>query len=656
MTIFRGLTMLTCLLFTLNALAQKAPMKWGKVPNSDLKMTEYELDSEAEAVVLGEYGTIKFSFTSEGEPNYEFYYHRRVKILKESGVERGNVSIDYNRERGAEKIKNLRAQVFFPDGSKEQLKRKDFFEEKVDDAWTKKNFAFPNLKPGCIIEYKYTKVCDHVFTLEDWYFQESIPVRFSQLQVDIPEVYQYVYLLESGSKQIEQSVDKGLMGGGGQAMFKINRVGFKMTDLAAMRRESHITTMRDYLASVRFQLKTYASSNGNIDVITNWEGLAKELAESSNFGKRFSKPSKYTLISRGAATHVDKTASTLDKIRQAQKFITSKVKWDGTYGIWCEESLNDLFAKKIADGAEINLMLLAILKSQGIEAYPLLSSTRSYGRIIRLYPIVEQFNHVMVYVVVDGKPMVLDALDAFHPVGYPHSEALNHFGLVLDGKSSQWVDIKTKSSSKSILSTMTLDAEGNLSGMINVGMNGYYAIYNRKVFDDAPKYGDWKKNLENVYPESQIDSIETVNLDDIDASFKVNIGCTIKGAAQVNGDFMYLTPVLMPAYDKNPYKLEKRNYPVDLIHPWKENYILNLTIPEGYVLEELPESVLLALPEDGGRFNFQVKKVDETHIQLVSKASFKQRYFRPAEYQGVKKFVDLIVEKQGEQIVLKKKN
>ncbi len=655
MTIFRIFTSLLFLLLSFSVSAQKGPMKWGRVLKADLEMTEYNLEPDAEAVVLGEYATIDFSFDSD-VVNYEFFFHKRIKILKESAVDRGNISIGYSGKGGFERIRGLKAQVIFPDGSREELGKKDFFEEKVTDNWRRKKFAFPNLKPGCVIEYKYKKISEGINTLEDWYFQEGIPVRFSQIQVDIPSVYQYVYLIESGSQKIEHTEDNNIQGGGGATSFKANRVTFKAENIPAMKEESYITTMRDYQASVRFQLKEILYSSGSSQkFLSTWKELAKELEENKSLGRNYLKSSTHSNVVNAAKSHIDKSASHLDKIKQAQKFITSQMKWDGSYGIWCKESLNKLFAKKIADGAEINLMLLAILRSQGLNAYPALTSTRDHGKTIHLYPIYEQFNHIMVYLEVDGKPIILDALDAFHPVGYPHSNSLNHFAWVLNKKDPKWIEVKTKNSTKSFLATFDLNVEGDLKGTINAGSNGYYAITEREEFHDS-KYGDWKNVLEGTFPEVQIDSIEVINKEEIDKSLKVNIDCTIAKAAQVNGDFIYLNPVVSPAYGENRFKLEKRNYPVDQIHPWKENYILNLTIPEGYDLEELPEPVLLALPADGGRFSHQIKKIDDTHIQLVSKVTIKQTYFSPEEYLGLKKFIDLIIEKQEEQIVLKKKS
>jgi len=654
MPIVKVFTSLFLLLSALAVSAQKAPMKWGKVPPADLAMTEYDLDTEAEAVVLGEYATIDFSFDGEGT-TYEFYKHKRVKILKKSGVDRGDISIYYYRKKGSEKIRNLKAQVIFPDGSKEEVGRKEIFDEKIDDFWSVKKFAFPNLKPGCIVEYKYTKTSDRIITLQDWYFQEDIPVRFSEIQLDIPSIYSYIYLLESGGGEIERFEKSNIQGGGGQTSFLENRVVFTMRNVEAMKTETYITTMKDYLSNVRFQLKQYTSNTGNVDVLSTWKKLAKTLEDDFDFGKQYLKSSYSSKIVKAAASHIDASASDLDKIKQAQKFIANQVKWDQSYSYWCSESLNKLFEKKIADSGEINMMLLALLKKNGIKAYPALTSTRNHGKVIQLYPIIKQFNHMVVYAEVDGKEMILDALDKYHPVGYPHSNALNHFAWVVDEKNPKWVDVQTKNSTKSLLATFELDATGSLKGTINAGSNGYYAIHERELFNDS-KYGGWKEELETVYPETKIDSIEVINKEDINQSLKVHLGCTISNAATVSGDFIYINPVIVPAYDENPFKLEKRNYPIDQIHPWKENYILNLTIPEGYALEELPEPILLSLPDNGGRFSHQLKMVDETHIQLVSKVTIKQTYFRPEVYAGVKKFIDLIVEKQAEQIVLKKKS
>ncbi len=76
-------------------------------------------DTTAEAVVLGNFGDLEIDF-SRGDIRYNYEQHRRVKILKRSGFEKGDVTISFYKK--GEKVSNLQAQVFTPDGKKYSLK------------------------------------------------------------------------------------------------------------------------------------------------------------------------------------------------------------------------------------------------------------------------------------------------------------------------------------------------------------------------------------------------------------------------------------------------------------------------------------------------------------------------------------------------------
>ena len=53
----RLLSFWLCFAFILpTAFSQKAPIKWGKISKADLEMTNYELDPEAGAIVLCDFG------------------------------------------------------------------------------------------------------------------------------------------------------------------------------------------------------------------------------------------------------------------------------------------------------------------------------------------------------------------------------------------------------------------------------------------------------------------------------------------------------------------------------------------------------------------------------------------------------------------------
>ena len=162
--------------------AQKAPVIWGKIPPEDLKMTHYEADSSAGAVVLANYGKLTFNFLAQdGDTRFELAIHKRIKILNKAAFEEGDIEIPFYSENKYEVINKLRAQLITPDGKVIQVNKKDIFVEKVNNRLSLKKFTFSNLMEGAVVEYQYTLSSKDLIHLEEWYFQENIPVRWSEL-------------------------------------------------------------------------------------------------------------------------------------------------------------------------------------------------------------------------------------------------------------------------------------------------------------------------------------------------------------------------------------------------------------------------------------------------------------------------------------------
>jgi len=86
----------------------------------------------------------------------------------------------------------------------------------------------------------------------------------------------------------------------------------------------------------------------------------------------------------------------------------------------------------------------------------------------------------------------------------------------------------------------------------------------------------------------------------------------------------------------------------------QEQAIITINLPAGYEIEELPKKATIFLPEMGGKFQYSIS-TNANSIKLISKVIQKQLFFEPEEYALIKEFYDLVAEKLGEQIVLKKK-
>ena len=652
--------------------AQKAPIKWGKVSEEDLKMTVYEQDSAASAVILCDYGTVQFDLRGD-DFQTEFEHHKRIKILKEGGYRQADIEIPYYKE--LESVIGLKAQVILPDGKKLEVSKKDIFTEEVTENWSMKKIAFPGIVPGAIIEYKYKINSERLFELREWYFEYDIPVRWSEFRTSIPEWYDYL-VLNQGTIQLNKEYDhadqtfairvnqrieggiaqgKAVRSGIQQLSVRVNKVRYTLENIPALYPEGYITTMDDYRTRLRFQLQAVQFPNSTREpVLSTWPKLAERLTESSSFGLQYLKKRNFKSAWKEVQSQLGNYSSEKEKVNFLYQFVIKNIKWNDLYSMYVQTSLNDCYKKKQGYSGELNLMLLGLLKEAGITAYPILISTRGNGKVVQIYPIVDQFNHVIVYASVDGKEILMDASDPHRPMNYLKINALNSSGWLVDAKNPQWVNIVPQKGSETMFSIFTLDEEGTLQGDMKVRYEGYSAITERGVAEKSKKGEHWKKELTALYPDANLVEIKYEGLENVEKPLTAILKLELPEVGQVSGDFIYLNPTVYTGFDENPFKIENRTYPVDIPYPIGERNIVNIEIPEGYLVEELPEAAKIALPGKAGSFQYVVSQKDNT-IQLVSRIRVDKVRFEPEEYTAIRSFFEMIIEKQSEQIILKKK-
>jgi hypothetical protein len=104
----------------------------------------------------------------------------------------------------------------------------------------------------------------------------------------------------------------------------------------------------------------------------------------------------------------------------------------------------------------------------------------------------------------------------------------------------------------------------------------------------------------------------------------------------------------------NPFKVEKREYPVDFGSPLEKVYICKLTVPDTYGVDELPQSKIFVLPGNGAKFLYNVSNTGNL-VTITSTIQINKNLFIQTEYSGLREFYNHVVAKQAEQIVLKKK-
>ncbi len=634
-------------------------MAFGKIPKEDLAMTVYEPDTTADAVVLCDFGECKVIRGSEAF-RQKFTRHKRIKILKSSGFGYADVSIPFYSYKKLEKFYFDRAQIKLPDGSKVKLNKKDVFIEEVNDKWSAAKFTFPKVQEGCVIEYAYVINSSSIEQLHDWYFQDDIPTRYSEFRVEFPNYFVYSYLFQ-GKEGMQFITEQNGMNvfKGDNGTFRISNRRYILQNAPAMTPEPYLTTLDDYIAKIRFQLNEVRHPDGNIEnIMSTWKELQKELDNQPYFGQQYQKKPNYRKMVQQMLPLTEELSTQTEKARFYYDYFSKNFEWNGRFSMWTQtEKLTDIFEKKKdLKSCDLNMMLLTTLREAGITAYPLLTSTRSHGKMIEGYPLIDQFNHMMVFALPDSKPLIMDLTEPLNPPGYPNVDALNGRGWLMKTGSPSWMDIKPPANSGDFfILEMSLSETGDVSGLMTGIYRGYNAIPERRFYKNNDIKKHWEARIGEQFPGLKLDSVKCIHLDELGEPFADSLWLHIAGAAQSSGDFMYLPSVLYSHFFESPFKLNKRLFPVDMSYPYTEYYLMKLQLPQGYALEELPESVHYVLPANGGSLHFAVEDKGNGEIDVLAKIVIKKAMFKVEEYNGVKELFDRVTEKYGEMIVLKKK-
>ena len=637
--------------------AQKPlPIEFGKIPLEDLQMKVYAKDSSAEAVVLCDYGD--YSYTFDNKYPYVLYKkHIRIKILKKSGFNFANVKIGYQVDYGRknETIRDFKACTYnLEDGLVKAypIDEKSVFEDKANEDYYYKTFTFPNIQEGSIIEYSYEMESGVWSNLRSWEFQKNIPVVWSEWRGKIPGYFNFNVTLQSltplhineseeGSENFIRSVTRD----------PYLQYRFVMKDIATLKTEPYLTTIENFRSKIDFELAaTYFPNQYRVDYSQTWESLNGTLMEDENFGraiKRFDKADKIAKALK--VLHPD----TLGLVKAAYKLIQTTMQWNDLERFTTNENLDKIFEKRTGTSAEINLILVRLLRECGLEANPVILSTRQNGKVSDLV-LLDRFNYVVAHIVLGGKDILLDATNPLMTVGMLPIRCLNERGRLISKKGSRWVTITpSPMRRKTTINNMAINTDQSIKGTSQTTFFGHSAadFRNAVLLKGKDSYlSDYKKNR----PNQSTESLEIINLDTLEKEAILSVKKTFNEAYSMAGERIYISPMLGEGESNNPFKVSERQYPIDFGVPQEETYIANLSLPEGYAVEEMPKQESILLPNNGGRFLFSCIN-ENGELKITSKITLKKAIYSPEEYQSLREFYSRIVSKHAEQVVLKKK-
>ncbi len=667
-----------CLQTTLLA-QEKLNIKFGKIKPEDFEVTSKLIDSSTNAVVVADVGTSRFVANSH-EVSFSLLHtqKKRIKIISKNGFAVATISIPlYVSSDKEEKLEDLDAFTYNLENGKvveTKVPKASVFTERSSKNWIIKKFTFPALKEGSIIEYAYKIKSDFFFNLQPWTFQGEYPVLWSQYDVDLPDFYKFVTISQgyhpfhinkstptahrfSFTERTERGANsRDVPMTSTSSIFNVDGItdshSWVMKDVPALKEEAFTTTVNNSISKIEFQLNQVAYPNQlTRDVMSSWGKTASDLLEEEQFGVPITRPNNW--LNDDVKNIVGAGGNQLDKARKILEYIRDNFTHNGDNGIYSSKNLKDILKNKNGSVADLNLLLIAMLKSQNIDANPVILSTRSNGLTHEFYPLLNRYNYVIAKAMIDGVDYFLDAT----------AKKLDFGRLPLKLYNGHAREIKTPAASpiyfradslREIANTRVYLSNidgGTYEGGFKQTMGTYESLglRNKMTQTSAEEYN---KSLKQQYPEEV--EVSNVQLDSL-KSLKdpVAIRYDLKINSFGNEDMVYFNPIFSGAIKKNPFTAAQRFYPVEMPYTFTDNYSLVMEIPKGYTVEELPKSVRYKFNEEEGLFEYLVN-ADKQFITVTRRLVMNRATFTNEDYEYLRELYSFIVKKDTEQIVFKK--
>lgn len=638
----------------------KAQSKFGNATIDELKMTEYPNDTTADALILIKQGETRFKY--EDGFQFEFTFQVKIKILKQEGLEWCNQSISYYEisNKSKEKITNLSGTVYnLEDGkiTKTKLSKEYISDQDSDGKWKIKKFSLPGAKVGSVIEFKYVITSDFLYELREFAFQESIPSLYSSYEIVIPEYFNYnvnsqgyIPFDQSDRTLVNESFTLRIDGGttgpavNDRVTCKATKYIFKASNIPAMKYEPYTWTINDYISKVTFELKSTQMPRSNIKYYsTTWENIAKELLDSGNFGGNLKKTGLFK-------KDFEKVEPSAENARNVLYSIRDQVKWNKSNSFY-PSNLNEALKTGLGNSADLNFLLINALNASGIEAYPVVISTRSNGLLPMSHPSLSAFNYCLTAIKIDTTMFFVDAADKYSDLNLLPAKCMVSQARVITPQSSYWVDLSTISTSTAIRNIQWNPSEEGYNVAIDEVMRGNIAHDFRVDFNE--NYKDQDEYVEKL--QSKLEGqIENFSIDGIlNSAQDIKVSYTLKSNIETNGEYIYISPIIIKQFSENPFKKETREHPIsfDYLTNFKQNIIIN--IPDGYVAEEVPKSEKLAFTDN--KINLSYTTAQQGNKILIRYGfQLNTLLFLQLEYEYLKDFYSKAVSKNNDQIVLKK--
>lgn len=617
-----------------------------KLTDEDLKSDKSVKYPDAPAEVL--YRSIHFRV------DYDGYLYKdvvdRVKIYN-----KGNASdyLDfkialYEDNRGnRETLNNLKAYTYnWENGKKVEVKveRNEKYKSKEDKNYTVTKFAFPNVKDGSVVEYSYMIYTPFIGSTPRVLIEDEIPVRYVEYVFDSPKPIGYTLNYKGDLTPTYRDVSEKKMYGGDYNLYR-----FGYDNVPPYKEEKYVLNSDNYKTGIKSELNSILRGTDLKSYALTWKDISKRLYEDDNFGYELK---KQNLVKDLLPAEIKEIPLKTDKARAILRYVQKNYTWNKEDDVTTDKGIRNLLSTKIGNTAEINLLLVMLLRSADIDANPIVLSTVKRGMLTGYLPSRAQLNFVLASFVEGDKFQLLDATSKQSDLNMISPRALNYYGFYMPKDDAKQINIVFPEVSKTFL---TVNAKMNPDGTFEGNFADrdtklYGMMVNERFLEDKDKFAksykdDYKFAFSNLKQGVQDNN-----------DFETSFDFSSDTFTDVLGKKMVFNPLLFLYSQKHNFdQQDKRKAPLEFYSASDRIKKVTITIPDNYVFENVPKSKKFRTDDNALQYTYLVTQ-EGNNLTIETSIQIDDAVFPVEYYPAFKQIFDNITKMEAQVVTAVKKS
>src|SRR5215469_767781 len=612
-----------------------------------------EHDDKTDAVLLYSEDTVTVVSSDKVQEHIRAAY----KILRPGGRQYGIVEVPLNAHK---KVTGLHGWCIPQQGKDYEVGDKDaleFARELMTDVKYKR-LEIPARDPGNVVGYEYDTEEQPLLLQDTWWFQEEIPAIEQHYSLTLPSQWEY-HAVWLNHPEIQPS-DSGS-----------NHWQWTIRNVPGIREETDMPPMAGVAGQMI--LSFFPPGGPGQKGFANWQQMGTWYLDLTQ-GRRDASPE----LKQAVASLTAASPTTLAKMQAIANFAQHDIRYVAIeFGIggWQPHAASEVYTHRYGDCKDKATLMSAMLREIGVDSYYVVINSRRGAVLASTAAHVSGFNHAILAIKLPegvkdsnliavrndpkyGSLLFFDPTNDLTPFGQISGHLQDNYGLLVTPDGGQLIDLPKQPAALNGINRkakLKLDSSGTLSGEVQELRIGDRARTERRALLAAINTRDQIKPIEVLLSDSlptfRIVKASTINLHQNDQPFGFNYSFEAQNYSKTSGDLLLVRPRVLGSKAQGFLETkEPRKFPIEFPGPALDTDTFEITMPAGYVVDELPDPV--NADYTFGSYHSKTE-VSGPVIRYTRSYEIKELTVPPSNAEEVKKFNRIIASDERSLVMLK---